>query len=297
MIVAIGLDVDPTFAVFVAAAREWDAPLIALNLRAAVEGEWRIPMPPCEPAQFWYANQNVELHPEYGYFCRIVDLSSEQRDPVRRCRWLALISALDAWLEQLSGRVANRPLACSHNGSKPFHEVVLAGLGFRVPPSITSCDLAALRDFVREGPTVSKSISGVRADSAVTTENILETFDPAGGPIHLQRRITGDDVRIHVIGNDLVAQRVPGGGGVDYRRERRFGELDVFDPPGPLRAAVVRASADLTLPLAGWDFKVDAEGEYWCLEVNPMPGYSAYDAHCGGTISRALLSYLGEETR
>jgi hypothetical protein len=46
MIAAIGLDVDPTFAVFVAAARKRGVPLIALNLRAAVEGEWQIPLPP-----------------------------------------------------------------------------------------------------------------------------------------------------------------------------------------------------------------------------------------------------------
>jgi hypothetical protein len=89
--------------------------------------------------------------------------------------------------------VANRPLAAAHNGSKPLHEAVLARLGFRVPPSITSCDTGALRDFVRQGPAVSKAISGVRAHAALATDNILETFDPAGGPIHLQRLITGGD--------------------------------------------------------------------------------------------------------
>ena len=42
----------------------------------------------------------------------------------------------------------------------------------------------------------------------------------------------------------------------------------------------------------GWDFKVDAEGRYWCLECNPMPGYSFYDRLGQGAVSRALVELL-----
>jgi hypothetical protein len=295
MIVAIGLDVDPTFPTFVAAALSRGVAVGVLNLRAAIEGEWRIPLPPGEPAQFWYAGYTVELGPKDGYFCRIIDMSSQQRDVAGTRRWIALTRALGKWLDQVPGRVANRSRVGSHNSSKPLHEAILSGMGFRVPPSISSCDLDQLIDFIDQGPTISKALSGVRADTVIATRDLLAAFDPAGGPVHLQRRVHGADARIHVVGDKLVAQRVPPSEGIDYRREGRLDELEQFDPPADLRDALVSGSAELGLPFAGWDFRIDPEGQYWCLEVNPMPGYGPYDAQCQGAISALLVEYLAEE--
>lgn len=292
MIVAIGLDVDRTFPAFVAAALHLGVPVETLNLRAAVTGEWRIPLPPDEPAEFCYAGRTTKLKPSDAYFCRIIDMSSQQPDLAGSRRWLALTRALAIWLDQIPGRVANRSRAGAHNSAKPLHEAILSRHGFRVPDSITSCDLDSLRAFVEQGPAISKAISGVRADTAIATPDLLDLADPAGGPIHLQRRVEGDDARIHVVGDQLVAQRVPSSNGVDYRRDGLFDELKVFDPPSQVRADLIRASAALGLPFAGWDFRIGPDGEYWCLEVNPMPGYSPYDARCEGAISRMLLGYL-----
>jgi hypothetical protein len=294
MIIAIGLDVDPTFPTFVAAALARGVPLQVLNLRAAIEGEWRIPLPPGEPAQFWFAGQTVELGPKDGYFCRIIDMSSQQKDIARTRRWIALTRALGKWLDQVPGRVANRSLVGSHNSSKPLHEAILLEMGFRVPPSISSCDLDQLLEFVEQGPTISKALSGVRADTVMATRDLLAGFDIAGGPVHLQRRVPGADARIHVVGDRLVAQRVPASDGIDYRREGRLDELEEFDPPAALREALVQGSAALGLPFTGWDFRIDPDDQYWCLEVNPMPGYGPYDAHCGGAISGLLVDYLAE---
>lgn len=295
MIVAIGLDVDGTFPAFVSAALNLGVPVETLNLRAAVTGEWRIPLPPDEPAEFSYGGHTTTLRPGDAYFCRIIDMSSQQPDVADTRRWIALTRALITWLDQVPGRVANRSSVGAHNSAKPLHEAILSRHGFRVPDSITSCDPGELRAFAEEGPAVSKTISGVRADTAVATADVLDDIDPAGGPIHLQRRVEGDDARIHVVGDQLVAQRVPASGGVDYRRDGRFDELRVFDPPGAVREALIRASAELGLPFAGWDFRIGPDGEYWCLEVNPMPGYSPYDARCEGAISRLLLGYLAAE--
>ncbi len=295
-IAAIGIDVDPTFPVFVASALECNVPVTTLNLRAAVDGEWRIPTHGEETATFWFGDHIVELHLDNAYFCRIIDMSSQQTDPSQSRRWIALTRALDMWLNQVTGRVVNRSRAATHNASKPLHEALLGRLGFKVPPSITSCDVAELRRFVRAGPAISKAISGVRAQTTMMTEELLDAFDPTGGPIHLQRCVDGDDARIHVVGDKLVAQRVGPGDGVDYRHDGRFSDLEVFDPPAALADALVKGSAAIGLHFAGWDFRIDADGEYWCLEANPMPGYSPYDARCEGAISRLLLEYLGEAT-
>jgi hypothetical protein len=295
MIVAIGIDVDPTFPEFVAAALDRDVPMEALNLRAAVEGEWRVVLPPGEPACFSFGGRSVELDPKDAYFCRIIDLSSTQADLAVAHRWVALVRAVTGWLEQVPGRVVNRPRVGWHNGAKPLHESILAELGFDVPDSFSSSDRDELLRFVRAGPTISKALSGVRADTEVATEALLSDFELTSGPVHLQRRIEGDDARIHVVGHELLAQRVRGADVVDYRRDADFDDLEVFEPPLEVRDAVVRATAQLGLAFAGWDFRVDAEGRYWCLEVNSMPGYAPYDSRCDGQISQLLLDYLSEE--
>jgi D-alanine-D-alanine ligase-like ATP-grasp enzyme len=56
----------------------------------------------------------------------------------------------------------------------------------------------------------------------------------------------------------------------------------------------VRASNAMGMAFTGWDFKIDAAGQYWCLEVNPMPGYGCYDRRCDGAISTELLRYLSD---
>ena len=48
-----------------------------------------------------------------------------------------------------------------------------------------------------------------RAQTIEITEADLEGFVPESGPIHLQRMVTGGDARVHVVGDDIVAQRLP----------------------------------------------------------------------------------------
>jgi hypothetical protein len=290
MIVAIGVDVDDTFATFVQNALDAGTEPRCVNLRVAVDGAWRFDLPAKGPARLLYDGEEIFLSPDDAYFCRLIDLSSGAAPPVAK-RWQGLMAGLRAWLEAAPGRVANRPSGGLHNSSKPLHEAILRGFGLSVPESITSSDPKALRDFARDGPTISKAVSGVRADTIMVTEEDLAAFDGAGGPVHLQRRVPGDDARIHVVGAQVVAQRVEAGA-VDYRRDGALARMTVFDPPPALRDRLIESTAALGLAFAGWDFKIDAAGDYWCLEANPMPGYGPYDAHCDGAISRALREYL-----
>jgi glutathione synthase/RimK-type ligase-like ATP-grasp enzyme len=80
---------------------------------------------------------------------------------------------------------------------------------------------------------------------------------------------------------------------IDYRREGGIESLVTFTPPAELSQFLIDATRKIGLEFAGWDFKLDADGKYWCLEVNPMPGYSPYDERCDGAISRALYDHLG----
>jgi len=293
MIVAIGVDVDETFARFVQRALEASVPLRVVNLRAAVEGTWRFDVPAENAATLQYADEPIELRPDDAFYCRLIDLSSQVPDANLARRWHALLGGLRAWLDAVPGTVVNRGLGGGHNSSKPLHEAVLRELGFRVPESITSCDAEKLKQFVREGPAVSKAVCGVRADTVEVSEADFDDFDAEeGGPVHLQRLVTGDDARIHVVGDTMVGQRVTAKT-VDYRRSGGLKEMELFTPPTEIQELLVHGTRELGLGFAGWDFKIDGDGTYWCLEANPMPGYSPYDSRCDGAITRQLIAHLG----
>jgi len=294
VIVAIGLDVDSSFGWFIGEALRARVPLEVVNLRAAIEGAWRFDVPPHGSAMLDYGGRTIELRPDDSYYCRLIDLSAHEADVARAHRWQAFMAALSAWLDAAPGLVMNRSQAGAHNSSKPLHEAVLRELGFCVPESLTTSDARELRQFVRAGPAISKTVCGVRADTVIVTEADIDGFVPRNGPVHVQRLVSGADARIHVVGNHLVAQRVTSEG-IDYRRTGDLKHLEVFEPPAVLRELLVEGTQSLGLAFAGWDFKIDGNGAYWCLEANPMPGYGPYDVRCGGAISSGLLTYLGSE--
>jgi hypothetical protein len=294
LIVAIGLDVDGPYSHFIERADAEGVAVLPINLRQYVEGDWQFHLPPEKPGILEGDAGTIELHPDASYYCRMIDLSTHESDAAKAKRWRGLLNALRIWLDWIPGKVANRPGAGSHNSAKPLHEAILVDLGLRVPESLTSCDADVLRSFVRDGPTISKTVCGVRADTAIVTETDFIDFDPLSGPVHIQRMVKGADVRIHVIGPHLVAQRADTDA-IDYRREGGIASLVTFEPPDALAGFLVGATREIGLEFAGWDFKLDAEGNFWCLEVNPMPGYSVYDERCDGAISRALFKHLGTE--
>jgi glutathione synthase/RimK-type ligase-like ATP-grasp enzyme len=289
MLIAIGLDSDPTLAHFARTTTAAGFSLDLLNLRGAVEGDWRIPTGGVEPAVFEYSGRRILLDPMDAIYCRLIDLSPTQASHKMRRRWRALMLGLSAWLERADGPVANRPGHAADNGSKPLHEAWLRSIGFDVPPSLTSANRDRLVGFASAGPTVAKSVAGIRADSRAVTADDFRSFAPEQGPVHLQRRVFGRDVRLHVVDEDVHGELIESEA-VDYRSSSaRFRTLT---PPADLAEKVAQATRAAGLMFAGWDFKLDAEGRFWCLEANPMPGYDGYDMRANGAISRSLAARL-----
>ena len=50
------------------------------------------------------------------------------------------------------------------------------------------------------------------------------------------------------------------------------------------------------LTIAGFDFRVDDEGQWYCLEVNPVPTFLPYEMATGQAIGSALLNVFIEAT-
>lgn len=297
MIYLIGLDSDRTFCHFARVAKDLGTDLQIVNLRAiAQNGDWsfQVPVDPGNPYQNWVydGQQQIFLDSNAAYYCRLIDLSAVQPEAALADRWRGLIMALGVWLEQVPGKVVNRPGFRSDNNSKPLHELCLQYYGLRVAASLTSSDGAQLYDFAQAQPTIVKAISGIRADSRLVEAEEFVHFTPEQGPVHLQKYIAGDDVRVHVVGDRYVAERVhcPT---VDYRRDHHLSEYFPHHPlPEALAAQLIRATKAFGLSFAGWDFKLTESGEYYCLEANPMPGYDSYDRRCDHKITQLLIEHL-----
>jgi hypothetical protein len=285
VITAIGIATDPTIAHFCATAGWFGESVDLIDLRQVVEAPWQLSFPPGDSS--WVEDTSGgrrTLDPRGSYFCRLIDLGVVSPD--QSVMWRTLIAALSGWLEMSPGLVINRPGHVNDNASKPLHETHLARLGFAIPESFTGSRRADLLAFVEAGPTVAKALSGQRADCRVVTCDDLAHYDERSGPVHLQRHVAGDDVRVHVVDEAIVAVAVDSGED-DYRRDARA----VFTPrdlPETLCEQLRRATRALGLTLAGWDLRVCAEMA-WVLEVNPMPGYSYYDKKLDGRITAALV--------
>lgn len=291
MIIVIGLDSDPTVQHFVQRTRDTGIKVRTINLRELVlHGAWWIPHLPNEPVRLYINREEVVLNPEDSYYCRLINLGDALSGDQAKL-WTALMYGLHGWLTQIPGTVVNRPGHHAHNAYKAFHSVWLARYGLRFPPTIYTTDVDVLHRFVAAGPTVSKAISGERVNTAVTLKSDLDRYDPDSGPISLQRQIFGDDLRVHVVGDTLFPERISSSE-VDYRTADAVTFEDVVELPPNLRQTIVKATKDMGLIFCGWDFKIDAQGQYWCLEANPMPGYDSYDRRKGGLITQSLVQVL-----
>ncbi len=294
MITAIGLATDPTIQHFVAKCETIGAEVELVDLHDLALADWMFPLPG-RNAIWRYRETEHQLSAVGRYYVRPIDLSSvvaSKRDAMS-CQ--AMVQALCAWLETIGEAVViNRPGHFQDNGSKPLHEALLARAGFLVPASLTSSDAETLSTFAR-APSVVKTVCGARADCWTVTPNDFCTFRAESGPVHLQRRVEGADVRAHVVGDTVLALRIDSDT-TDYRidSDAKYSPITL---PQALTTRMTRTARDMGLIFSGWDFKIDADGQFWLLEANPMPGYNSYDNQLDGSITDALVALMTKGQR
>lgn len=258
---------------------------------------WYAQLDPVGTFVVWVASgEQLTLDPSDRFFVRLIDVGRKMSCE-EGAKQRSLIAGLNMWLYQAKGPVMNRPSQFIHNGSKSLHEHAIASYGLSVPESLTSTDRARLADFARRHPSIVKTLSGVRARARRVTEGDFQGARSFDGPVHIQRFVEGRDVRVHVVEDSIFGLQISGMH-VDYRHsdseDNPIRDGLAVDVPDDVAARIVAASRDMALPLAGWDFKIDGCGRWWCLEANPMPAFSPYDIPLGGAISKRILAWLEE---
>jgi hypothetical protein len=222
---------------------------------------------------------------------------------VRHLQWPKVVSrfvGLDAALLSTEIKVINRPCSGWENMSKPLQGYLLGRKGFNVPESLTTSNVSDYELFRQNQETIYKSNSSVRSivDSVDHVEKDRLQF-LQNCPVLFQRRIVGKDVRIHIVDASCFAAEIESDA-VDYRYYRTRGsysKMHVYESvPTEIVERCISYAEERGVVLAGFDFKVDEAGNWYCLEMNPSPGFEFYDRVLEGKICRKVLEYLlGEE--
>src|ERR1019366_7154596 len=113
-------------------------------------------------------------------------------------------------------------------------------------------------------------------------------------PTQFQEWIPGTDVRVHVMGERLFATEVTTDA-VDYRYAGRDGHertMRAVELPRVIARRCRDTAAALGMVSAGIDLRRTPDGEYYCFEANPTPGFTFYQQYTGQRIGDALVDLL-----
>jgi hypothetical protein len=242
-----------------------------------------------------------------GFYVRVMDdnllpgireLAPDAPDR-QRCR--RLHELLLQFADIVPARVLNRPAAMGSNQSKPFQAHAIRACGFDIPETLITNHPDTAREFVErvwsEGDAaIYKSVSGVRSIVQKLEPRDLARLDRIRWcPTQFQRHVTGTDVRVHVVGQTVLAASIASDA-TDYRYATRQTGVDAviaaaeLDPATSMRC--VRLAQRLELPLAGIDLRRMPDGRHVCFEVNPSPAFSFYEQRTGLPIAAAIARYL-----
>lgn len=200
-------------------------------------------------------------------------------------------------VEYLPCVVANRRAGGMSNHSKTYQALHVRSCGLKTPATLVTTDPEEARRFYeeQEGRVIYKSLSGIRSIVRRVSPVELERLQLLRhGPAQFQEFVPGVNVRVHTVGEELFATMVHSEA-VDYRFAGRDGqtvEMEPFELPAEIAEACLLLARRLDLSVAGIDFKLTPDGEYYCFEINPAPAFSYYEQHTGQPISGALANLL-----
>lgn len=240
----------------------------------------------------WDSTQGLGIEISTGVFFRPPGFA----DPA----FAVAVNLLGEMLSTLSVPIVNRYASQSPNFSKPLQTASFvstrgSAVVSHVPTNI--CPAEHVVRFQPLGDFVVKSISGTRSQ-VVSLDDLRLQRDPSAAsfPVQIQPRLRGVNVRTHVCGDTVVAAKLSFDEAVDYRYAHAV-EIQPFRLPQNVTEWCVAAARRERLALAGIDLIMTDDGEWFCFEVNPMPGYDWFEEALTQqgeppTISELLLHRL-----
>jgi glutathione synthase/RimK-type ligase-like ATP-grasp enzyme len=296
MILLWGVSRDDPLTAVHRALREVRAPVALVDQQQLAAG--RIEVHVCDglPTRITFEDGHVDLADVTAVYLRPYDSRHLVATSVanKAAQMYAAEEALTFWSETTSATVVNRPSAMASNNSKPYQLQLIREHGFDVPDTLVTTDPAAVEAFHEEhGEVIYKSVSGVRSIvSRLHDIDRLRLAEIANCPTQFQEHIPGIDLRVHVVGDMAFACEISSDAD-DYRYPKNGATLDVAT--ACLTAEQLFRCRSLAhalgLQVAGIDLRVNGPSWY-CLEVNPSPGFTFYEEYTGQPIAEAIVDLL-----
>lgn len=271
------------------------APAFALNHARVDDTDLRLTTAPVPVYDLTYEGTPLRLDEVTAAYLRPFDFRDYSERPAhetddRTVSHGDLVHHLmSCWADHAPGVIINRPAAEATNQSTLLQAGLIRSSGFRTPASLVTNDrdrAAAFRATHRH--VIYKSMSSVRrVVKALEDADLLADRGPLG-LVLFQQRIFGRQVRVHVVADRTFACLVTSEA-TDYR----YGpaSLSAFDLPDRVAARTVSLCRTLGLVLAGIDFILTPDGDWYCLEVDPNPAFAYYDIG-PGRIADAVADVL-----
>jgi hypothetical protein len=299
-----GLESDEPLAMVHEALQDLGAEVLLLDQRRALETKFRLSDDRRLTGSIRYGSRFLDLDQITACYLRPYDtrrIPAIQSAGPQSLDWnhaLELENALLGWLEVTESRVVNRPSAMLPNGCKPYQLQLVARAGFAIPETLVTTDpLEVIAFCERNEHVVYKSISGVRSRVARLDANARQRIaDVAYCPTQFQAYIPGRDYRVHVVGEQVFACEVR-----SQADDYRYGldnNLSIWATrlPREIEERAVVMTKAMALEVAGIDLRRTPEGEWYCFEVNPSPGFTFYEQFSGQGVANAIARFLASPT-
>jgi glutathione synthase/RimK-type ligase-like ATP-grasp enzyme len=254
--------------------------------------------------------ETIALPDITGLYLRVMDdrflpgIATLRPDSAERTHCHRFHDLLNRFADIMPGRVLNRPAAMASNHSKPYQAQGIRAAGFDVPDTLITNDPSEAQAFIEHawtesGDVIYKSISGVRSIVEKVARADLPRLDRIRWcPTQFQRLVTGTDIRVHVIGQTVMAVAIVSDA-TDYRyAARQTGiapAIERVELDARLRTRCVGLAQSFDLPLAGIDLRRTPDGRHVCFEVNPSPAFSFYEQRADVPIASCIARYLAGE--
>lgn len=205
-----------------------------------------------------------------------------------------------SWLlavEEAGGTVLNPPFAGSVLQYKPYQIQALRRNGIPIPETLVTNDPALVRAFAAAHPeVVFKPSMGGALCHALDEEAMTKLDRLRASPVIFQERIRGDDVRVTVVGDQVVSAVVIETDELDFRADEQYqggqARYHHVNLPPEIVQASLRAMQLCGLRFSGIDWKRTPNGDWVLLECNSSPIYLDVERKMGDPITAALADHL-----
>jgi glutathione synthase/RimK-type ligase-like ATP-grasp enzyme len=191
----------------------------------------------------------------------------------------------------------NPPLASGPFEHKPAQLAALVRAGIPVPKTCVTSSPEEVRAFagsVRE--SIVKPLTG-GAETRALDEALLSRIDRGlPGPVIVQERVLGSDVRVTIVGDRVVSSVEIPTSEIDYRSSEHYQRGDQRYVPYVLPAEIeelcLRAARTCNQVLSGIDLKRTPSGDHVLLEANSAPMYLDIEEKTGHRVTEAVIEWL-----